>query len=173
MREGHVEEVATQEGAAHEPDDVRNHGEQRQRDYKPQHPRQHQHFERIHPGRMQRVDLLVEFHGADLGRERAAGAAGDDYGGQQNAQLAQHADSDQVHDEDLRTEVAQLLCAHVGDDDADQERNERDDRYRSDAGVIDMTGNRGGPEPFRLQKCPRGSGEYAPKKRHTRALVAE
>ena len=63
------------------------------------------------PMAMQRIDLLVELHRADLGGERAARAAGDDDRGQQHAELAQHADRDQVGHEDVDAVAAQLLRA--------------------------------------------------------------
>ncbi len=89
----------------------------------------HQHLDRVHAHRAQRVDLVVQFHRADLGSEGAARAAGDDDRGQQHAELAQHGDRHEVDDEDLAAEFPELLGADVGDDHRDQEGDQRDDRH--------------------------------------------
>ena len=83
--------------------------------------RQDQPFDRVEPDRAHGIDLLVDLHGADLGREGAARAARDDDRGQQHAQLAEHADADGLDGEGLGAELAELLDALVGDHHADQE----------------------------------------------------
>ena len=94
------------------------------------------------PVAIERIDLLVELHRAELGGEGAAGAAGDDDRGEQHAELAQHADGHQVDHEDVGAELAQLLRAQVGDDDADEKGDERHDRDRGDAGVVHVPRDR-------------------------------
>ena len=64
--------------------------------------------------RLERIDLVVELHHAELGRIGAAGASGNHDRREQHAELAQHADRDQVDREDLRAERPQLLRADVG-----------------------------------------------------------
>ena len=109
--------------------------------------RQDQHFVRIDADGVQRVDFLVEFHRADFGGEGAARAAGNNDGGEQHAELAQHADGDDVDHEDFRAVVARLLGGDVGDDQRDQEGDQRDDGNRGDAGFVDVPRDRGGPQP--------------------------
>ena len=70
----------------------------------------------LSPITVQRVDLLAHLHRADLGGDGAARAAGDHDRGQQHAEFAQQQDADQVDDEDLRAEVAELEGALLGDD---------------------------------------------------------
>ena len=74
------------------------------------------------------VDLFVDFHGADLRRKGAARAPGDDDGGQQYGELAQHRYRDHIGDEDLGAELAQLDCALIGDHQANEKRDQRDNR---------------------------------------------
>ena len=107
------------------------------------------------PMALQRIHLLVELHGADLGGEGAAGAAGDDDRGQQHAELAQHADGHQVDHEDVGAELAQLLRAHVRQDHRDQEGDQRHDRNRGDAGVVDMACDRDRPPVAADAAAPR------------------
>ena len=106
---------------------------------------------------MQRIDLLVDLHRADLRGEGAARAAGDDDRGEQDADLAQDRDAEQVDGVDLGAEAAQLVGALVGHHDADQERDQADDRQRVDAGLLEVMGERGQPQPARLQRDPRQS----------------
>ena len=96
---------------------------------------------------MQRVDFLVELHGADLGREGAARAAGNDDGGEQHAELAQHADRHDVDHEDFRAVFARLLGGDVGDDQRDEERDQGNDGNGGDAGLVDVPRDRRGPQP--------------------------
>ena len=67
---------------------------------------------------VKRVDLLGHLHGAELGGEGGAGAAGHDDGGHQRAHLARHGDADQVGDVDLGAELLELHGADEGEDDA-------------------------------------------------------
>jgi hypothetical protein len=60
----------------------------------------------------------------------------------------------QVDDEDLGAEILQLLSAHVGNDHADQEGDQRHDRNGGDAGVVDVASDRGGPQPARTYQRP-------------------
>src|SRR6185312_6236779 len=63
-------------------------GEQRHGQHQTEEPRQDQYVDGIEAERAQRVDLLVDLHGAELGGEGAARAPGDDDGGEQHAELA-------------------------------------------------------------------------------------
>ncbi len=88
--------------------------------------------------RLEGVDLLVDLHGAELGGEGGAGAAGDDDAGHQCADLAHHADGHQVGDEDLRADQLQLVGAEVGEDQADEEADHRDDGQCARADFLDL-----------------------------------
>ena len=90
----------------------------------------HEDLDGIEAEGAHRVDLLAHLHRADRGGEGRGRAAGDDDRGQQDAELAQHRDGDQVDDEDLGAELAELDRAHVGEHDADQEGHQRGDRQR-------------------------------------------
>ena len=57
-------------------------------------------------------------------------------------------DADEIDDEDLGAEVAQLEGALLGDDRADQERHQRDDRHRADAHLLELGEDRGGRQPL-------------------------
>ena len=128
---------------------VGDHRQQRHGDDQADHARQDQHFVGLDADRVQRVDLFVELHGADLGREGAARAARDDDGGEQHAQLAQHADGDEVDHEDFRAVLARLLRGDVGNDQRDQKGDQRDDRDGGDAGFVDVPRDRGRPQARR------------------------
>ncbi|MEJ0004989.1 MAG: hypothetical protein WDM77_00970 [Steroidobacteraceae bacterium] len=88
------------------------------------------------------INLFIQVHGADFRRVGAARPARHDDGRQQHAQFPQDPDRDQIDDEHLGAEAGELLRAHVRDDDADQEGDQRDDRNRGDAGFIDVPGDR-------------------------------
>ena len=93
-----------QESAAGQSHGIGDHGQQGQRDDEGEHPRNHQQFDRVHAHGAQRVGFLVELHDADLGRECAARAAGDDDGGEQHAHFAQHRDGHEIDDENVGAE---------------------------------------------------------------------
>ena len=131
-----------------------------------EHPRHDQQFDRIHAHGAQRVGLLVELHHADFGGECTARAAGDDDRGQQHAHFAQHRDGHQIDDEDIGAESRELLRPQIGDDHADQERDERDDRNRRDAGFVDM------PRKRRYAQRPRARESLA-EDRHDAAEEVE
>ena len=80
---------------------------------------------------------------------------GDHDRGQQDPDLAQGRDAEQVDREDLGAEAAQLIGALIGHHDADQERDQADDRQRVDAGLLQVMGERGQPQPRRLQRRTR------------------
>ena len=152
-------------GEAHRVGDDR---EQRQRDEQSDQPRHHEHFEIVDAHRLQRIDLIVEPHDADLGGERAAGAAGDDDRRQQHAHLAQHCDRDQIDGEDLGAELLQLLRAQIRDDHADQEGDQRHDRDRLDAGLIDVPRDRGQPQVVHAAQGPQARDGDAPQETECR-----
>ena len=78
------------ERAAEQPDQVREQRQERDRQHGGDHARHHQELDRVEAHRRERVDLLVDAHRADLGREGGARAAGQQDRGHQRAQLAQH-----------------------------------------------------------------------------------
>ena len=69
-----------------------------------------------------------------------------------------HADAEQIDGEDLGAEAAQLIGALIGEDDADQERQQPDDGQRRHAGALHLRHHREGSEPRRLAKRPQHRG---------------
>ena len=114
----------------------------RQRDDQRDQARKDQHADRVEADDGQRVDLLAHLHRADLGGDGAARAAGDHDRGQQHAELAQDQDADEVDDEDLGAEIAQLEGALLRDDGADDGRHQHDDRDGADAHAVDLVEDR-------------------------------
>ena len=106
------------------------------------------------PVGVQRVDLVVELHRADLGRERAARAAGHDDCGKQHAQFPKYTNRDQVHHVDVGAVVAQLGGREVGNDHADQEGDQRDDGNGGDPRVVDMPGDGDGSQAPPVRQAP-------------------
>ena len=100
--------------------------------------RQDQHFDRIEPHCGQSVDFLTHFHRAEFGGIGAARPAGDHDGDDENANLAENEDADQVDDIGFRTELAEMKDALLGDDCADQKRDQGDDRYRLPADLMEV-----------------------------------
>ena len=127
---------------------------------KRQHARQHQHFDRIEAERADRVDFLARLHRADLRGERAAGAAGDHDRGQQHAEFAQERIADQLDREHARAEVAQHGRAEERDDRADQETQQRDDRHRIQAGLLDVEEQRGHAPAARVRQHARDGRQH-------------
>ena len=116
----------------------------------------------IEPHRRQRVDLLVDPHRADLGGERGAGAPGEQDRGHQRAELAQHAEADQVGDEDLGAEALHRHRRLEREDHAEQERDQRDDRQRVGADALADAATRRASgwstDGVRRRRAPRPSG---------------
>ena len=100
--------------------------------------RQDQHLDRIEPHGAQGVDLLAHLHGAELGGIGAARPARDHDGDDQHADLAQHQDADHVDHVLVGAELAEMEEALLGDDAADQERDEQNDRHRLPGDPIEM-----------------------------------
>ena len=137
-------------------------GEQRQSDHQGEQAWQHQDLERVQAHGPERIDLLVNLHHSDLGREGAAGAAGDHHRGQQNADLAQRRDRKQVDREDLRAKAAQLVGALIRHDDTDQESDQPHDRQRIDAGLLQVMHERRQAQPAWLQGEPQSASTVWP-----------
>jgi hypothetical protein len=146
--------VAVDEGdhrAAHrDPNMVRDEGQERQRDDQRDDARHDQRLDRVEADHGQRVEFLAHLHRADLGGVGAARAAGDHDRGEQHAEFAEDQDADEVDDEVLGAEEAELEDALLGDDAADQQRDQRDDRHRLEAGAVEMEDDRGEAEPRRI-----------------------
>ena len=117
---------------------VADEDEQRHRDHQRQHARQHQHVHRRQAERADRVGLLVQPHRAELRGEGRARAAGDDDRDDDRRELARRTDADAVDDEDVGAVFFGLQAEQVGDDDADQQRHEGDDRYRVQADLLEL-----------------------------------
>ena len=137
-------------------------GEDRHADDERDDARQHQHLDRIEAHGAQRVDLLAHLHGAKLGGIGAARAAGHHDGDDQHAELAQHQDADHVHHIDIGAEFAEMEDALLGDDAADQKRNEQDDRHRAPGDVVELMHQRGEAEAARVR-------QHAQQRDHQRA----
>ena len=110
------------------------------------------------PEGLEGVDLLVDLHGAELGGERRAGAAGDDDPGHQRAHLAHHADGHQIGDEDLRPDQAELIGAQIGEDEADEKADHRDDEQGARPDLLDL-------QPEIAQAEPGAPADQPPKER--------
>ncbi len=117
--------------AADDADHVGEEGKQRQRDHEPQHARQDENLRDVEPDRLHRVGLFVDAHGSDVSGEGGAGAARDDDGGDEAAQLAQEADAEEIDGVDLRVEALQLIGALIGEHDAEQEGEHAHDGQRA------------------------------------------
>ncbi len=128
--------------AADEPHHIGDKTEERQDDHQRDHSRNHQHLHRIESDGAHGVDLLVDLHGADLRREGAPGAPGDDDRGQQDGELAQHRYRHHIDDEYLGAELAQLNGALIGDHQADEKGDQTDDRDGVQACLLHMVKNR-------------------------------
>ena len=165
-RDGDVERDPGHQRAAEQPHHVGVEDEQRQRQHQTEQPRQHQHLDRIEAEGAHRVDLLVDLHRADLGGEGAARAAGDDDRRQQHPELAQDRDAEQVDRVDLGAEPAQLIGALIGHDDADQKRQQPDDRQRVEPDLLHLHQRRDPAQAARSdeQLC-RGLGDQSGKRR--------
>ena len=172
LRDGYVQQIAAQQGAPHQADDIRHNREQGQRDHEPEQPRQYERLEGVHTDRIQRIDFFVELHRAQLGRKGAPGAARNNDRGEQNAHLAQHADGDEIDDEYFGAEPAQLLGAHVGDDDADEESDQRRDGHGRDARIVDMPGDGDRPQTLQAGGSPANRREDPAEKRQRGHQVA-
>jgi hypothetical protein len=99
-----------------------------------------------------RVHFLGDLHGADLSGVGRAGAAGDDDGGDQRRQFAQHGQRHQFNDEDVGAIGFELLTALIGDHNSHHERQQGDDRQRVDAGGFDVAEQRPPAEPAGMQR---------------------
>ena len=111
----------------------------------------------------QRVDLLAHLHRAELGGVGAARAAGDHDRDQQHADFAQHQHAEHVDDEDIGAELAEMEDALLGDDAADQEGDQHDDRHRAPAHLLEMMHGRGQAEAARMKEDPdAGAASTAP-----------
>ena len=100
------------------------------------HARQHQHGHRVDAHGGQRVDLLVHLHGADLGGEGRAGAAGQHHRGQQRPELAQQADGDQIGHIQVGAEAAHRHQRLEGQDQPHQHADQQHQRHRPHAGLV-------------------------------------
>ena len=132
----------------------RGHGseerQKRQSDDQGDDPRQQQDRHGIEPHGAQRVDLLAHLHGTELGGVGAARAAGHHDRNDQHADLAQHQDADHVDHVFVGAELAEVEEALLGDDAADQEGDEQDDRHRLPGDAVEVVhGGRDtkGPRP--------------------------
>jgi len=150
LHEGEVEVEDAGDRAAQDAGHVAPERKQRHRQHQREDARQHQPFDRVQPDSAHGVDFLVDLHGADLGGEGAARAAGDDDRGEQHAQFAEHADADGFHREGLGAELAQLLHALVGDHHADQEGQHADDDQCLDPDLEHLSNDGTDAEPARL-----------------------
>ena len=90
--------------------------------------RKNEDVDRIETHGAEGVDFLSHLHGAQFGGVGAAGAAGDHDRDDQHADFAQHKDADHIDHVFVGAELAKMKEALLGDDAADQERNEKDDR---------------------------------------------
>ena len=107
--------------------------------------------------RAHRVDFLGDGHGADLRRIRRAGAAGSDDGGDQRREFAQHGEAHEIGDVNIGAIAAQLIGALVRNDDAEQKRQQPDDRQRGYAGALHVVQDRAPADARRMRDAGRQS----------------
>ena len=69
----------------------------------------------------------------------------------QHAQFAQHQDADHVDDVDFGAKGAEVEDALLGDDGADQERDQNNDRHRAPADALEVMNGRGEAQPRRAR----------------------
>src|SRR5579883_478100 len=144
-----VEGAPRHQGAAEQAHNVGVEGDERQRQQQGEDARQDQDLDRVEAEDLHGVDLLIDLHRADLRREGAARAAGDDDGGEHDAELAQDGDAEQVDGVELGAEAPQLVGALEGEDDADEEGEEPDDGQRVDPRLLHMRDERRKAQPAR------------------------
>src|ERR1700691_3046099 len=137
-RKGDAEIGPADEGAARDAHEIGVERQQRQGKDQRQKPRQNQQFDRIETQDADGVDFLVHHHGADLGGEGAARAAGENDRGQEHAQLAQEGDAEQVDGIDLGAELFELGGALIGHYDADEKRKQPHDAESRDPGLLHL-----------------------------------
>src|ERR1051325_9371761 len=123
---------------------------QRQGQYEPEDAGHDQHLDRIEAEGAQRIDLLIDLHRPELRGEGAPRAAGDDDRSQKHAELAQDRDAEQVDRIDLGAKAPQLVSALISEDDADQERQQADDRHRVDANLFHLCNESRQTQPPRV-----------------------
>ena len=108
----------------------------------------------------QGVDLLPHLHGADLGREGGAGAAGDHDRGEEDAQLAQDQDADEVDDEGrARRTLTSWKMPCCDDDAADQERDQHDDRHAPIGDLLELVDHGRAAEAAGMEDDPHEGGD--------------
>ena len=117
--------------------------QQRQRDYQGDDARKKQNFHRVEPHGAQCVDFLAHLHGPELGRVGAARPARNHDGHNQHPDLAQHEDTHHVDDVFVGAELPEMEEALLGDDAADEEGDEEDDRHRLQGHAVQLM-HRGG-----------------------------
>ena len=102
------------------------------------HAGQDQHLDGIEAHGRQGIDFLAHFHRAKFGGIGTPGSAGDHNGNDQDANFAEYEDADQIDNVGLRAELAEMEDALLGDDGADQKRDQGDDRYGLPANLMQV-----------------------------------
>ena len=83
---------------------------------------------------------------------------------EQHAELAHEGDTEQVDGEDLGAELAQLVGALIGEDNADEEGQQADDRHRRGTSALDVTEIGERPDAARVaQRAKRRDRDLADK----------
>ncbi len=115
-----------------------------------------QQIERTDTECAQGVDLLGHRHGADLRCVGGTRAPGDDDGGDQGRELAQHRQADEIGNKNVGSVLPELVGALIGDDDSEQERQQSDDRQGVDAGAAQVVEDR---QPAKARRLPDAAGK--------------
>ena len=114
---------------------------------------------------MQRVDFLAHLHRADLGRDRGAGPSGDHDRCQQHAEFAQRQYADEIDRVGRRAEPLQQINAALGDNAADEEIDQRDDRQAAEGEILEMEDDGRAAKARRVQKEPAEARHHLAEKR--------
>src|SRR5450759_4085884 len=158
LAEADAELRARHDHAAEYAEHVRKYGQQRQRDHQRDDLRQNQQIQRRDSDGAHGVDLLGHGHRADLRGVGGARAPGDDDGGDQRRELAQHRQTDEVGHENVGAVLPELVGALIGDNDPEQERQQPDDGQCVESGAAYVVQDGTPPESRRVRdaSCKRG-----------------
>jgi len=109
-------------------------GQDGNHDHGREHFRDGQEPDRVEPHGHQRIDLVVDDHGADLGGEGRSRAACHEDGRHDGPQLANHGDGHEVGHVEVGPELLELKRRHEGHDQPQQQADERHDGKSVGAG---------------------------------------
>ena len=138
------------------PREVHDGRQQRQRDDAGDDARDHEEPERVDGGRFERVDLLGDLHGRDLGPDARADASGEQQAGRERAGLADERDAEAGRHEGFGPEPFERGTRVEREDEADGEPRRADERHRTPSELYELT-----QRLAALVRRPQGADERA------------